>query len=237
MPTTGVPGCSIAGAARLQSADDAHSNRSMSELIQCDAIDAVLRLAASAARAACALSLRNFSAHAALAPHLLAPRVVRTLLALLVDRAEPSKDELREPAVVFSSVQESCLDCLYNLSLVATGRAALVAAGAVASLVAVFRKPSKTPEHNRRCLAVVCNYSFCAPSAARLLAHDALCLVKRLAAAPAAPCRSCAMTPQRTATASCGNEHGIALGQSVRLATHCWRTLVIPFSYVGSSRK
>ncbi|OQR94781.1 hypothetical protein ACHHYP_00923 [Achlya hypogyna] len=153
---------------------------SRAELLQCDAIDAVLQLTAASSpsiRDFCALSFFNFSAHTDLAPYLLAPATLQTLLGLFRDG---TRDDGKEPTIVLSKVQETCLNCLYNLSFFAPSRAGLVAEGAVACLLNVFRKPTKGLEPNKRCVAVLCNFTFCASSRERMLADDALRLLKRL---------------------------------------------------------
>ncbi|EQC37273.1 hypothetical protein SDRG_05497 [Saprolegnia diclina VS20] len=155
---------------------------SRAELLQCDAIDVVLHLTATSApsiREFCALAFFNFSAHVDLAPFLLAPGTLATLLGLLKDPLQ-IKDEGKEPTIQLSRVQEICLDCLYNLSFYAPSRPGLVAEGAIAILSQVFRKPSKSLEANKRCVAVLCNVSFDDSSRDKMLLDDVLKLLKRL---------------------------------------------------------
>ncbi|KDO29400.1 hypothetical protein SPRG_05937 [Saprolegnia parasitica CBS 223.65] len=155
---------------------------SRAELLQCDAIDVVLHLTTTSApsiREFCALSFFNFSAHADLAPFLLAPGTLATLLGLLKEPLQ-AKDEGKEPTILLSRVQELCLNCLYNLSFHAPSRPGLVAEGAIGLLCQVFRKPSKTLEPNKRCVALLCNVSFDDGSREQMLRDDVLKLLKRL---------------------------------------------------------
>ncbi|OQS01901.1 hypothetical protein THRCLA_05666 [Thraustotheca clavata] len=157
---------------------------SRNEIVQCDAIEVIISLTNTPKICDyCAVCLLNFSAHSDLSTYLLDPRAIMTLLSLFTQEdRELSKFELKEPLVNLSKVQESCLNCLYNLSFYPSSRDFLINEGAVSSLATVFRKPCKQLELNKRCIAIICNYSFSNDMERqhRILYDDGLKLVKRL---------------------------------------------------------
>ncbi|CAK4624733.1 hypothetical protein LEN26_013783 [Aphanomyces euteiches] len=155
------------------------------ELMQCDIITELMALASSQGtklRELAALSMLNMSAHTDLNSYLLAPDAVNLLFTLLAadtdvaDSTAPSK----ETTITLTRVQESCLHTLYNLSFYANSRTQLVLEGAIAALARVFRKPAKAVDHNKRCMAALCNFTFCTVVRPRIVADDGLRLVKRL---------------------------------------------------------
>ncbi|RHY33768.1 hypothetical protein DYB32_001430 [Aphanomyces invadans] len=159
---------------------------SRSELMQCDMIGVLLKLASSPVpktRELAAMSMLNFSAHTDLSPYLLAPDTLKSLIALLVgDTDANDTNHMKDTTVTLTRIQDYCLSCIYNLSFYSASRAALAAEGCVSVLSHVFRKPSRVIDQNKRVVATVCNLTFCVDAQARIVADDGLRLVKRLTA-------------------------------------------------------
>ncbi|CAK4624690.1 hypothetical protein LEN26_013791 [Aphanomyces euteiches] len=147
------------------------------QLVQHDVHVSVVKLAADATtRDLCAVALFNLSCFADMAPYLLAPQTLATVVELLTP---PSKDE-KDPTLTVA--QAFALDCLYNLSFLTTSSEILIHANCIAALGAVFRKPSKNMDANLRAAATICNMAFC-PTLdllQRMLDEEVLKLVRRL---------------------------------------------------------
>ncbi|RHY91169.1 hypothetical protein DYB35_003592 [Aphanomyces astaci] len=158
---------------------------SRAQLVQHDVLKVVVALANNpTTRELCGVALFNLSCFADMSPYLLAPQTMDALALLLSPPPAPSTSKSVDAAdVTLSITQEFCLNCLYNLSFYDGSAEVLISSHSVATLGAIFRKPSKNADANLRAATALCNMSFC-PDAAHItimLDDDALKLLRRLA--------------------------------------------------------